>query len=443
MSNKNRVLAGSIGDCVHSLGVETFAEWMEDKGKGVAIKLGPAVPIQDCINKIRESRPAVVAISSRLGDLHVDKLIAEFVEKAWEHELAPQHSGIRYCFGGLRTAANLVRAMTGEQIKEDKFSPVDERNYDLEKISAEYGNREKYRHFFELIVDDYVTMEELEAFGEGKTAEIKEKIKWADDLKERIKQVRELENRPIIRAHTGVQSESIEPTVKDIEKISDAECLEIISLAPDQPSQAFLAKFIRGEEDPERYLKGQGGVPIRKKEDLIKLKEATQRGNYPTTRIYSGTDELVELAKIFEETLNMAFPAIPIFFYNELDGRGPIAIEDSFQEHFEVIKWWAEQGKPLEINDPHQWQLRNCSDDMYVVDHILAGIIALKLGVKDYIMQLMFDLPPDIDPLYDLAKMQAAYEIIEPLTRHFEFNIIKETLVSPKRWARAKNPTIA
>ena len=29
---KRRVLAGSIGDCVHSLGVETFAEWMEDRG---------------------------------------------------------------------------------------------------------------------------------------------------------------------------------------------------------------------------------------------------------------------------------------------------------------------------------------------------------------------------------------------------------------------------
>lgn len=428
MSMKKRVLAGSIGDCVHTLGVETFSQWLEDKGIGyVAIKLGPAVAIQNCINKIRESRPAVVAISSRLGDLHVDKLIGEFMEKAWEHGLAPEHSGIRYCFGGLRTAANLVRAMTGKQILEDKFTPVEERNYNLEKIAEEYKSKGKFKNFFELIVDDYITMEELEIFAEGKTATIHKEIKWSNDLKERIKQVRALENRPIFRAHIGVQDESIEPTVKAVEKISEAGCLEIVSLAPDQPCQAFLAKFIRGEEDPDKYLKGQGGAPIRSKEDLIRLKEATQRGNYPTTRIYSGTDELVELGKLFEEAFDMPFPAVPIFFYNELDGRGPISIEDSFQEHFDVIKWWAEQGKALEINDPHQWQLRNCSDDMYVADHILAGIIAFKLGIKDYVMQLMFDLPPEIDPIFDVAKMKAAYEIIEPLTKHFDFNIIKET----------------
>lgn len=425
---KKRVLAGSIGDCAHSLGVETFAEWMEGKGLGhVAIKLGPAVPIADVINKIRESMPAVVAVSSRLGDLHVDKLISGFVELAWKHGINPQASGIRYCFGGLRTAANLVRAMTGKPVLEDKFSPKDERNYDLEKIAEDYSHREIFKGFFELVVDDYITMEELEMFALGKKQLNYEEVVWADNLLDRIKQVRDLENRPVIRAHIGIQSESIDPTVRDVEKISEAGCLEIVSLAPDQPSQAFLAKFIRGEEDPEKYLKGQGGVPIRSMDDLRRLKDATRRGNFPTTRIYSGTDELKELARIFEEAFNMPFPAVPIFFYNEMDGRGPISIYDSFTEHFDVIRWWAERGKPLEVNDPHQWQLRNCSDDMYVADHILSAVIALKMGIKDYIVQLMFNLPPEIAPIYDLAKMKAVCDLLEPLAGNFDFNIIRET----------------
>lgn len=425
---KKRVLAGAIGDCAHSLGVETFAEWMEDKGLGyVAIKLGPAVPIADVINKVRESRPPVVAVSSRLGDLHVDKLITQFVDLAWEHGVNPQASGIRYCFGGLRTAANLVRAMTGKPVLDDKFSPKDERNYDLEKIAEEYKGNQKFKNFFELIVDDYVTMEELDLFALGKSLTRYQEVKWSDDLLDRIKQVRELEDRPVIRAHIGIQAETIEPTVKDVEKISDAGCLEIVSLAPDQPTQAFLAKFVRGEEDPEKYLKGQGGVPIRTREDLKRLKDATRRGNFPTTRIYSGTDELTELAKLFEEAFNMPFPAVPIFFYNEIDGRGPISIYDGFNEHFQVIRWWAERGKPLEVNDPHQWQLRNCSDDMYVTDHVLSGVVAQKLGIKNYIIQLMFNLPPDIAPIYDLAKMKASCELLEPLTRQFDFNIIRET----------------
>ncbi len=429
LNKKRRVLAGSIGDCVHSLGVETFAEWMEDRGEGyMAVKLGPAVPIADVVNKVRESRPEVVTISMRLGDLHVDKLISEFIVQAARHHLLPRESGIRYAFGGLRTAANLVRAMTGLPVLEDKFSPPEDRHYDLDEIAENYGDIEAFQGFFALVVDDFVTMEELEAFAQGTTViETVREIQWANTLLKRVRQVRRLENRPIIRAHIGVAADSIEPTVKAVEMLAEAECLEIVSLAPDQPAQEYLAKFVRGEEDPDRYLKGQGGVPIRTKEDLQRLKEATQRGNYPMTRIYSGTDELVELAKLFEVAFHMPFPAVPIFFYNKLDGRGPISIRDSFDEHFEVMRWWAGRGKAVEINDPHQWQLRNSTDDLLVTDHVVAGVVALKMGIKHYVMQMMYDLPPGASGLNDLAKFQAAYELIEPLTRHFDFHIIKET----------------
>jgi uncharacterized protein (TIGR01319 family) len=428
-AKKRRVLAGSIGDCVHSLGVESFAEWMEDRGEGfLGVKLGPAVPIDDVVNKIRESRPEVVAISMRLGDLHVDKLIGEFVQKIAQHRLLPRESGIRYAFGGLRPAANLVRAMTGLPVQEDKFSPPHDRHFDLDEIAENYGDIDAFQGFFALVVDDYVTMEELEAFARGETAlAAEQEIHWADTLLERIRQVRQLENRPILRAHIGIAADSIEPTVEAVEKLAEAQCLEIVSLAPDQPAQEYLAKFIRGEEDPDHYLKGQGGVPIRSKEDLERLKAATRRGNHPMTRIYSGTDELVELAKLYEGAFRMPFPAVPIFFYNEIDGRGPISVRDGFDEHFEVMRWWASIDKPVEINDPHQWQLRNSSDDLLVTDHVVAGVVALKMGIRQYVMQMMYDLPPGTSGLNDLAKFQAAYELIEPLTRHFDFHIIKET----------------
>ncbi len=99
---KRRVMVGAIGKCVHNLGVETFANWMQDLDQGyVAVKLGPAVPIQEVVNKIREARPEVVGVSMRLGDLHVDKLINEFVEMVTRYGLHPRESGIRYSFGGL------------------------------------------------------------------------------------------------------------------------------------------------------------------------------------------------------------------------------------------------------------------------------------------------------------------------------------------------------
>lgn len=426
---KRRVMVGAIGKCVHNLGVENFADWMQDMGLGyVSVKLGPAVPIPEVINKIREARPEVVGVSMRLGDLHVDKLINEFVTTATQYGLHPKDSGIRYSFGGLRPAANLVRTMTSVPLEPDPFTPPEERHYDLEQVSQDYSAKPEFYHFFDVIADDYITMEELERFARHEPAQhVETLVPWSDFLVERIRQVRERENRPIIRAHIGIAAETIEPTIDGIEKLADAGALEIVSLAPDQTSQELLAKFIRGEEDPHKYLAGQGGAPIRTVDDLRRLKAATRRGNYPMTRIYSGTDELLELAKLWQEHLNSCFPAVPIFFYNRMDGRGPISIHDSFREHYDVIRYWASVGKPCEINDPHQWGLRYATDDMQVTDHVLVGLMALKLGIKHYVMQMMFELPPEISALDDLAKMKAAYELIEPLTRHYEFSIIKQT----------------
>ncbi|HEY5671926.1 MAG TPA: glutamate mutase L [Anaerolineales bacterium] len=428
-SQKRRVMVGAIGKCVHNLGVENFADWMQDLGTGyVSVKLGPAVPIREAVNKIREARPEVVGISMRLGDLHVDKLISEFIETATQYGLSPRDSGIRYSFGGLRPAANLVRAMTGLPLEEDRFIRDEERHYDLAQVSEEYKKKEHFQGFFELVADDFVSMEELEGFAQRRsTVTARKDAPWSDYLVERMRQVRERENRPIIRAHIGIAADTIEPTIKAIEKLADAEAFEIVSLAPDQTSQELLAKFIRGEEDPSKYLAGQGGAPIRTVEDLQRLKAATQRGNYPMTRIYTGTDELVALANLWEDNLNICFPAVPIFFYNELDGRGPISIRDSFDEHFRTIEHWAKIGKPLEINDPHQWGLRYASDDMQVTDHVLCAVIALKKGIKNYVMQMMFELPPEISALDDLAKMRASYELAEPLARNFDFRIIRQT----------------
>ncbi|MCK4900309.1 MAG: hypothetical protein KAS38_16125, partial [Anaerolineales bacterium] len=426
---KRRVMVGAIGKCVHNLGVETFANWMQDLDQGyVAIKLGPAVPIREVVNKIREARPEVVGVSMRLGDLHLDKLISEFVEMVTKYGLHPRDSGIRYSFGGLRPAANLVRAMTGLPLEEDRFLRQVEKHYDLEAVAKEYQHKQDFQGFFELVVDDFVTMEELEVFAHQHSSGYgHHEFLWSDYLVERIRQVRERENRPVMRAHIGIAAETIEPTVEAIEKLADAGVLEIVSLAPDQTSQELLAKFIRGEEDPSKYLSGQGGAPIRTIEDLERFKSATQRGNFPMARIYTGTDELVDLAHLWEEHLNICFPAVPIFFYNELDGRGPISIRDGFDEHFRTIEYWAEQGKPLEINDPHQWGLRYATDDMQVTDHVLSAVIALKKGIKNYVMQMMFELPPEISALDDLAKMKAAYELAEPLTRHFDFRIHRQT----------------
>ncbi len=138
-AHKRRVMVAAIGACVHNLGVESFADWMEDKDLGyISVKLGPAVPIPELVNKIREARPEVVGISMRLGDLHIDRLIGEFVELATQHGLHPRRSDIRYAFSGLRPAANVIRAMTGVPLEPDPFTPEDERHFDLDAVALAY-----------------------------------------------------------------------------------------------------------------------------------------------------------------------------------------------------------------------------------------------------------------------------------------------------------------
>jgi methylmalonyl-CoA mutase cobalamin-binding subunit len=263
---KRRVMVGAIGKCVHNLGVETFANWMQDLDQGyVAVKLGPAVPIQEVVNKVREARPEVVGVSMRLGDLHVDKLISEFVEMATQYGLHPRDSGIRYSFGGLRPAANLVRAMTGLPIEADRFMREDERHYDLEAVAEEYQSKIDFQGFFDLVVDDFVTMEELENFADRRSTGYGHRdLPWSDYLVERIRQVRERENRPIIRAHIGIAAETIEPTVEAIEKLADASAFEIVSLAPDQTSQQVpLGAGWRPDPHDRRSPTLESGLPAR------------------------------------------------------------------------------------------------------------------------------------------------------------------------------------
>jgi hypothetical protein len=94
-------------------------------------------------------------------------------------------------------------------------------------------NALNFEGFFELIADDFVSMEELERFAlRLPPARSHSEMEWSDYLVERIQQVRERENRPIIRAHIGIAAETIEPTIKAIEKLADAGAFEIVSLAP-------------------------------------------------------------------------------------------------------------------------------------------------------------------------------------------------------------------
>jgi hypothetical protein len=158
------------------------------------------------------------------------------------------------------------------------------------------------------------------------------------------------------------------------------------------------------------------------------LYEASRRGNFPLLRAYSGTDDFIRYAEVLTETIHNAWCAIPLFWFNQMDGRGPWDLEGSIREHQKVMTWYGERNIPVELNEPHHWGMRDSSDVIFVVAAYLSVYNAKKNGVKDYIAQMMFNSPPGTSDAMDLAKMLAALEIIKPLADK-GFHIWKQTRI--------------
>ncbi len=152
----------------------------------------------------------------------------------------------------------------------------------------------------------------------------------------------------------------------------------------------------------------------------------SRSGNYPLLRTYSGTDDFVALAEMFRETINIAWCAIPLFWFNKMDGRGPWDLEGSIREHHQVMAWYGARAIPVELNEPHHWGMRDAPDVVFVASAYFSAYNARAFGVQDYIAQLMFNSPPGHSDAMDLAKMLAVLELIAPLAGP-DFRIWRQT----------------
>jgi hypothetical protein len=129
---------------------------------------------------------------------------------------------------------------------------------------------------------------------------------------------------------------------------------------------------------------------------------------------------------MYVDTINIAWCAIPLFWFNRMDGRGPWDLEGSIAEHQRVMAWYGERSIPVELNEPHHWGMRDAPDVVFVVAAYLAAYNARAFGVRDYVAQFMFNSPPGHSDAMDLAKMLAVLELIEPLASP-DFRIWRQT----------------
>ncbi len=375
--NKNLIAGASLGDCIHVAGLTKFFRIARQYGYQTVF-IGAAVPIPKLIEKIKKSSARIIAISYRLTPKNGLSLIKQLIQ----------------------------------QVKSNKLL---DRDYYLGCLPELKKYATKLRFFKKIFTGGEPLDEFYSVFQIGETQD--DRISYPTNLVSRIESKKPY---PVIRAHFGLPS--LDKTYDGIKKIAESKVLDIISIAPDQAAQ----EWFHHPEIIKKKPKGSGGVPIRNRDHLELLYQHSQQGNHPLLRIYSGTQNLVKNAELFHSTLKNAWAAIPIFWYSQLDGRGPLSIQNAIQEHFSAIKWHAEHGIPVEINDPHQWGLRSATDQMVVADAYLCAKIAKELGVTHYIEQLMFNTPVGNTFKWDLARVLAMIDIVFPLVDE-TFTVFKET----------------
>jgi len=227
---------------------------------------------------------------------------------------------------------------------------------------------------------------------------------------------------PVLRHHFGLPAPTIEPTLRGIAEIATSQALDVISLGPDQDAQENW--FHPERIDPRRT--GAGGVPLRREKDLEQCYAAARCGNYPLMRSYSGTSDLLRYADMLRRTIHNAWCATSLFWFNVLDGRGPLSLRDSIADHMALMHWHGARDIPVEGNEPHHWELRDGHDAVACAAAYLYAYLARAMGVGDYIATYMFETPPHLSNRMDLAKQLAKAELAESLAGD-HFHVWRQT----------------
>ena len=362
---KGLILGASIGSCVHIAGVARFLNIAQDLGYETVF-VGPAVKVDDIVSLAQEHKPEMIALGYRLTPASVIPIIEELKAKAQELDCQPI-----WLFGGTTPTADAAKTLG----------------------------------FFDKIFDGCSDHDESIAFLKGAEENILGQV-HERNLIARMKQKRPY---PLLRHHFGLPS--YEETRAGIAEIAKSNTLDIISLGIDQNTQQFY--FNPQKRDITQN--GAGGVPVANDQEFAELKAASLCGNFPLMRCYSGTSDVLPFAKVLVDTIDNAWCAVPLFWYNQLDGRGTRSLEESLRDSHALIKWHGDKNIPVELNEPHHWGLRDAHDTISVVASYLSAYHAKKLGVKDYISQYMFNVPGSLSFSMDLAKVLAQIEITESL----------------------------
>jgi len=230
-----------------------------------------------------------------------------------------------------------------------------------------------------------------------------------DTLAARIRHGLEHHLPPLMRAHVGPylpgRTQAVKLFFEWATRLAVTGFLDVLSIGTSQLTQSAF-----GEDWGDRP--NGGGVPLNSPDEFAAIWAAARP---MLVRTYAGTRNIPALARMYEETINIAWHALSLWWFCRIDGRGPYSVRENLQQHVETLKYIATTGKPFEPNVPHHFAFRGADDVTYIVSAVLAAKLAKSLGVRHLVLQNMLNTPKATWGVQDLAKSRAMLTLVREL----------------------------
>ena len=412
----------------HTLGLTSISEYLKECGFEVLIgdeTISKALNEYQVENKrklivewILKYQFDGIGISYRLDHDDALDMVGYLIEalkdkQAWFYQGGPVE---QLYFGGLYPTCQvlseryegLVTTFSGgESIKECLLKL----QVPLERIPKDIISHSRYDDLLFEFGKTHIEKDDYQYFPKSELLSYLQYGKKDDHLMKRLKAHYKTNQLPLTRAHMGPyranisRKEALDEFYQGVSQLAMSGHLDILSIGTSQLSQSAF------EEDWQGKLNG-GGVPIN---SIAEYEKVYEQSRPMLVRTYAGTKNIPYLAKIYESNLNIAWHALSLWWFNELDERGPYDLLTNLTQHIETIKYIASTNKPFEVNVSHHFSFRGGDDLTYIVSAYLGAKLAKFNGVKVFVLQNMLNTPRLSSGINDIAKARALLKLIKSL----------------------------
>ncbi|MCF6335323.1 MAG: hypothetical protein L3J12_06255, partial [Spirochaetales bacterium] len=316
----------------HTLGISRIEEILDESGFKTVVSSdimtkafsNPQVPENFSLirNWISENRITILGFSYRLDTDSAVKIFKKLMEQLISNNFFADQNGSlrRVCFAGLPEASGIVKSRYRDKVSvffgdESVVESLAILGIDPSLAPKSITEIHPYDSFLKDFGSNILKDGNFMSVIPIDRSSSKNYGKYSERLIDRIDHGKKNNLPPLIRAHAGPYSENRLEAVKEFvswsKKLSLSGYLDILSIGTSQLTQE------RFNEDWEGRPNG-GGVPI----NLPKEYEMISSASRPMlVRTYSGTANIKELAKIYEDTLNISWHALSLWWFSQIDGR--------------------------------------------------------------------------------------------------------------------------